>query len=135
MVRTTNLIRNARKKKPRNIRWTKKQELGIKERLFMEKIKRRLTKQESNTKSAWKAVHQIIVPNIYSRGHSGRDRMVVWFTTTYAISAYHWCCEFESRSGRGVQHYVIKFLSDLRQVGGFLRILWFLPPIKMTATI
>jgi len=30
--------------------------------------------------------------------------MVVGFTTTYAISAYHhWCCEFESRSGRGVQ--------------------------------
>jgi hypothetical protein len=28
----------------------------------------------------------------------------------------HWCCEFESRSGRGVQHYVIKFASDLRQV-------------------
>jgi len=34
--------------------------------------------------------------------------MVVGFTTTYAISAYHhWCCEFESQSGRGVQHYVI----------------------------
>ena len=32
-------------------------------------------------------------------------------------------CEFESRSGRGVQHYVIKFVSDLRQVGGFLRVL------------
>jgi len=32
--------------------------------------------------------------------------MVVGFTTTYAISAYHhwhWCCEFESRSGLGVQ--------------------------------
>jgi len=29
--------------------------------------------------------------------------MVVGFTTTYAISAYHhWCCEFESRSGWGV---------------------------------
>jgi hypothetical protein len=30
---------------------------------------------------------------------------VLWFlfTSTYAISAYqHWCCEFESRSGRGV---------------------------------
>ena len=27
----------------------------------------------------------------------------------YAISAYHhWCCAFESRSGRGVQHYMIK---------------------------
>jgi len=31
-------------------------------------------------------------------------------------------------SGRGVQHYVIKFVSDLRQVGGFLRVLWFPPP-------
>ena len=46
----------------------------------------------------------------------GRDRMVVGFTTTYSISAYHhWCCGFESRSGRGVQHYLIKFVSDLRQ--------------------
>jgi len=26
--------------------------------------------------------------------------MVVRFTTTYSISAYHhWCCEFECRSG------------------------------------
>jgi hypothetical protein len=31
--------------------------------------------------------------------------------------------EFESRSGRGVQHYVIKFVRDLRQVGGFLQVL------------
>jgi hypothetical protein len=37
----------------------------------------------------------------------GRDRMVVGFKTTYAISACHYrCCEFESQSGRGVQHYV-----------------------------
>ena len=58
----------------------------------------------------------------------GRDHMVVGFTTTYAISAYHhYCCEFESRPGRGVQHYVIKFVSDLRQVGGFLRVLQFPP--------
>ena len=50
--------------------------------------------------------------------------MVVGFITTYAISSYHhWWCEFESRSGRGVQHYVIKFASDLRQVDCFLRIL------------
>jgi len=33
--------------------------------------------------------------------------IVVGFTTTYAISTYHhWCYEFESKSGRGVQHYV-----------------------------
>jgi hypothetical protein len=58
---------------------------------------------------------------VSNRGH---DRMVVEFTTTDAISSYrHWCCGFESRSGRGEQHYVIKFVSDLRQVGGFLRVL------------
>jgi len=31
-----------------------------------------------------------------------------------------------------IQHYVIKFVSDLRQVSGLLR---FPPPIKLTATI
>ena len=61
------------------------------------------------------------------------DRMVVGFTTTDVISAYHhWCCEFESRSGQGVYHYVKQFVSNSRQVGGFLR---FHPPIKLTATI
>ena len=29
-----------------------------------------------------------------------------------------------------IQHYVIKFIGDLRQVGGFLWALWFPPPIK-----
>ena len=34
-----------------------------------------------------------------------------------------------------MQHYVIKFVSDLRQVGAFLRVLRFPPPIKLTAMI
>jgi hypothetical protein len=34
-----------------------------------------------------------------------------------------------------IQHYVIKFVSDLWQVGGFLWVLWFLPPIKLTVMI
>jgi hypothetical protein len=34
-----------------------------------------------------------------------------------------------------IQHYMIKFVSDWRQVGGFLYELWFPPPIKLTATI
>jgi hypothetical protein len=34
-----------------------------------------------------------------------------------------------------IQHYVIKLVSDLRQVGVFLRILRFPPPIKLTTTI
>jgi hypothetical protein len=34
-----------------------------------------------------------------------------------------------------LQHYVIKFVSDLRPVEGFLQVLWFPPSIKLTATI
>ena len=34
-----------------------------------------------------------------------------------------------------IQHYVIKFFSDLRQVGGFLQVVRFPPPIKPTAMI
>ena len=34
-----------------------------------------------------------------------------------------------------IQHYVINFVSDLRQVSGFLQVLWFPPPIKLTSTI
>ena len=45
-----------------------------------------------------------------------------------------WYCEFDSRSGWGVPNSVIKFVSDLRQFGGYLRVLRF-PPIKLTATI
>ena len=72
------------------------------------------------------------------RGSRGRDRMVVGFTTT---------CEsvpittkvVSSNPVRGemysIQQYVITFVSDLRQVGGFLRVLRFPPPIKLSATI
>ena len=39
----------------------------------------------------------------HRRGCRGRDRMVVGFTTTCVISAYHhWCCEFEPSLWWGV---------------------------------
>ena len=34
-----------------------------------------------------------------------------------------------------IQHYTMKFVSDLWQVSGFLRVLRFPPPMKLTATI
>jgi hypothetical protein len=34
-----------------------------------------------------------------------------------------------------IQYYVIKFVSDLRQFGGFLQVLRFLPSIQLTATM
>jgi hypothetical protein len=86
---------------------------------------------------------------IYIRDRRRRDRMVVGFTmqslpiTTDVVSSED--CSvfgnfvitliFEFRPGQGVQHYVIKFVSDLRQVRGFLLILRFPPPIKITAAI
>ena len=40
---------------------------------------------------------------LFLRGNRGRDRMVVGFTTTCAISVYHhWCCELEPRSYQDV---------------------------------
>ena len=60
------------------------------------------------------------------------------FITTYAISAYrHERCDYEPHSGEvySIQHDVIKYVSVFRQVGGFLRVLLFLEPIKLIATI
>ena len=55
---------------------------------------------------------------------------------TQFISIYI-CCEFQPRSDEvySIQHYVIKFVSDLQQVSGFFRELRFPPPIKLTAII
>ena len=56
------------------------------------------------------------------RGHSGSHRMVVGFTSTFAISAYHhWSCEFESHSGDVylIQLFVIKFVSNSGNSGFF----------------
>ena len=65
--------------------------------------------------------------------------MVVGFTTTYAISAYITTNVVNLNPIHGevylIQHYVIKFVSDLWRVGGFLWVLRFPPPIKLTATI
>ena len=72
------------------------------------------------------------------RGRRRRDRMVVGFTTTYAISVYHLLCiEFELAQVEvySIQHYIIHFVNFLQQVADFLRVLQFPPRKKMTVTI
>jgi hypothetical protein len=65
------------------------------------------------------------------RGHCGRDRMVVWFTTTFAISAYHyWRCEFEPRSWRGALYTT---LCD-KVCQWFATGLWFSPGTSFSST-
>jgi hypothetical protein len=75
----------------------------------------------------------------HARDRRGHGRMVVGFLTTCAISirVSVSVSMFETRTWRGVlmQRYVIKFVSDLRQVDGFLRVLRVHPPIKLTTTI
>jgi hypothetical protein len=69
---------------------------------------------------------------MYCQDRRGRDRMVVGFIITYANSAHHVSSNPVHGEVYSIQHYVIKSVSDLRQVGGFLR---FPPPMKLTATI
>ena len=54
---------------------------------------------------------------------------------TIRLPSVHSLLSFESRSWRCVQHYVIKFVSDLRHVGGFIRVLLFSAPIILIATV
>ena len=70
--------------------------------------------------------------SIYYRKGDRRccDHIVVGFIATKVVSLNPVYGEVYS-----IQHYVIKFVSDLRQVGGFVRVLRFSPPIKLIATI
>ena len=66
-----------------------------------------------------------------------RDRMVVRFTTTCAISVYRYTIvSLNPAHGEeySIQPYVIKFVNDLREVGGFFfsRVPRFPPPINLT---
>ena len=82
-------------------------------------------------------VSQVSMP-VSCNGRCGRDRMVdlqlpvqsVPITTKVASSNHPAHAEVYS-----IQHYVIKFVNDLRQVVDFLWVLKFPPSIKLTATI
>ena len=60
------------------------------------------------------------------------DRMVVGYTTVTSKVVRSNPVHDEVYL---IQHYVIKFVSDLREVGGFLLVLQFPPPIKLTVMI
>jgi hypothetical protein len=67
----------------------------------------------------------------HCRGRHGRDHGVQSVPiTTKVVSSNPVHGEVYS-----IQHYMIKFVSDLGQVGGFLRVLMFPPPIRLTGTI
>jgi hypothetical protein len=73
-------------------------------------------------------VHTLNVLLELKRGSRGRDRMVVGFTTTCAISAYNQVVRSNPVHGEvySIQHYVIKFVRDF---------LPFFLPINLIVTI
>jgi hypothetical protein len=65
------------------------------------------------------------------------DKDKIFCYSQYFSSKYHLTvaqrCEFDSHTSHGevnsIPHYLIKFVSDFRQVGGFLLVLWLPQPI------
>ena len=66
-------------------------------------------------------------------GLRGYDRIVIGFLPIQSVPIT--TNVMSSNTTQAIQHYVIKFDNDLRQVGGFRRVLRFPPPIKLTSTI
>jgi hypothetical protein len=76
--------------------------------------------------------------SIYKGCSRGRHCMAVGFTTTMQskpVTTKVVCSNPVQAELYSIQHYVIKFVNALRQVGCFLQALRFPPTIKRTATI
>jgi len=58
----------------------------------------------------------------------GKHTMCIDFTKVVSLNPAH-------GEVYSIHHYVIKFVSDLRQVSSFLQVIWFPPPIKLTTII
>ena len=89
----------------------------------------------------WKFTSQSIYHFIFLKIHQQFPSCCL---KSYSSLIYSYLCnqclqryDFESRSKEvySIQHYVIKFVSDLRHVVRFLWVLRFPPPIKLTTTI
>ena len=52
---------------------------------------------------------------------------------SWSWSYRSWIYNYLCSEVYSIQHFVIKFIGDLRQVSVFLRVIWFHPPIKLTA--
>jgi hypothetical protein len=74
----------------------------------------------------------------FTRDRHDRDHMVVeLYLTVQSVPITTKVVSSNLIHGEvySIQHFVIKLVSDLRQVGGFLWVLLFPPPIKITVTI
>ena len=94
-----------------------------------------MNSQSCTESSLHKALSIYMYCLLNRRDRRGRDRMVVGFITNCAITTEDVSSNPVHGEVYSIQHYVIKFVSNLRQVGGFLRVLRFPLPIKLTSAI
>jgi hypothetical protein len=86
------------------------------------------------SQTATKLICWSFAPYNYVRDRRGRmNRMVVGLLPMQPVPIT--TNVMSSNPTHAIQAYVIKFLSDIPEVGGFLRVLQFPPPIKLTALI
>ena len=85
----------------------------------------------------------LMLTNNHSLIHLYLQAVPSW-SWSYGSWIYHYLCHqcllpLKSNSVYGevylIQHNVIEFVNDLRQVGGFIRVLRFPPLIQLTATV
>jgi hypothetical protein len=83
----------------------------------------------------------VVICTSYINIRSSRSRMVEWLLDLQLLvqSLSINTKVVSSNLGYGevysIKHYMIKLVSDLRQVAGFLRVLRFSPPIKLIVAI
>jgi hypothetical protein len=95
--------------------------------IFLKTMDRSIVKQLEKEKNSDFNVENFVV-------------MLIYWGTIIITNVYTSTLNVRSKlSAHGkvysLQLYVMNFVSDLRYVGGFLRVLMFPPPIKLTATI
>jgi len=76
-----------------------------------------------------------LLPLLSNRGCDGHDHMIVGPMQSVPITTNVVSLNSAHDEVYSLQHYMIKFVSDLQQVGGFLQVFRFPPPIKLTATM
>ena len=96
----------------------------------------------SKVNTGWLILRQTTITHSFipskRRGRHCHDRMVLGLTTTYTLSAYHYLiCELESHSWRCALDAILfdKVCQGFAAGRGFLRILLFPLPLKLTTTI
>ena len=85
-------------------------------------------------------MHVLIINQLVIKENYDLKPKTLWASLQLSMQSVHITTKIVSSNPAhgevySIQHYVIMFVSDLRQFGGFLRVFPFPAPIKLTATI